>query len=74
LSGQPTEEQLAEIRDMSVTHVINLGPHTNKGALDDEPCTISALGVEYIYIPVDFENPMSEDFDKFCERGMGEIY
>lgn len=66
LSGQPTEEQLTEIRDMGVTHVINLGQHTNKGTLDDEPGTILALGTEYIYILVDFENPTSEKFDKFC--------
>lgn len=56
LSGQPTEEQLTEIRDMGVAHVINLGQHTNKGTLDDEPGAILALGTEYIYIPVDFEN------------------
>ena len=36
LSGQPTEAQLAEISGLGVTHVINLGPHHNKGALDDE--------------------------------------
>ena len=66
LSGQPTEAQLAAIRDLGITHVINLGPHTNKGALDDEPGTVAALGMEYIYIPVDFENPTDEDFASFC--------
>ena len=67
LSGQPTEEQLAEIRDLGVTHVINLGPHTNKGALDDEAGTVETLGMRYIYIPVDFENPTDEEYDQFCE-------
>ncbi|WP_298975523.1 protein tyrosine phosphatase family protein [uncultured Roseobacter sp.] len=66
LSGQPTENQLSKIRDLGVTHIINLGPHSNKGALADEAGTVAALGMEYIYIPVDFENPTRDDFDAFC--------
>jgi protein tyrosine phosphatase (PTP) superfamily phosphohydrolase (DUF442 family) len=67
LSGQPTEAQLAKIKDMGVAQIINLGPHTNKGALPDEAGTVADLGMSYVYIPVDFENPAVEDFDKFCE-------
>ena len=65
LSGQPTEEQLAEIKDLGVTHIINLGPHHNKGALPDEAGTVAALGMEYIYIPVEFEVPTDQDFARF---------
>ncbi|MFN5995858.1 MAG: protein tyrosine phosphatase family protein [Paracoccaceae bacterium] len=67
LSGQPTEAQLSKIKDMGVTQIINLGPHTNKGALPDEAGTVTDLGMVYVYIPVDFENPTDEDFDKFSE-------
>jgi len=67
LSGQPSETQLAEIKALGVSHVINLGPHTNKGALEDEAGTVSALGMTYVYIPVDFDNPTDEDFTTFCE-------
>ena len=66
-SGQPTEAQLAELRDSGVSHVINLGPHTNRGALDDEAGTVAALGMEYVYIPVDFANPTDADFEAFRE-------
>ena len=66
LSGQPTEEQLAEISDLGITHIINLGPHHNKGALDDEAATVASLGMEYVYIPVEFESPTDEDFETFC--------
>lgn len=66
LSGQPTETQLSEIKDLGVTHIVNLGPHTNKGALDDEAGTVASLGMTYVYIPVDFENPTEDDFTKFC--------
>ena len=66
-SGQPSEAQLADIKALGVTHVINLGPHTNKGALDDETGSVAALDMTYIYIPVDFDNPTDRDFELFCE-------
>ncbi|WP_298295658.1 protein tyrosine phosphatase family protein [uncultured Litoreibacter sp.] len=65
-SGQPTEAQLAQIKALGVADVINLGPHSNKGALDDEAGTLAELGMRYTYIPVDFEAPTSQDFDAFC--------
>ena len=67
LSGQPTEEQLADIKALGVNHIINLGPHWNKGALPDETASVTGLGMEYIYIPVDFENPTEQDFADFCD-------
>ena len=66
-SGQPTEEQLADIGNLGVTHVINLGPHHNTGALEDEGASVAALGMEYIYIPVEFEAPTDADFASFCD-------
>ena len=67
LLGQPCEGQLVELKDLGVTHVINLGPHHNEGALADEAGTLKVLGMEYIYIPVEFEAPTDEDFAKFCD-------
>lgn len=66
LSGQPTEAQLAQINAMGATHVINLGPHSNTGALLDEAGCLATLGLNYIYIPVDFENPTQANFNAFC--------
>ena len=65
-SEQPTEEQLVELANAGVQTVINLGPHCNKGALNDEPASVGALGMRYIYIPVDFDAPTRDDFDQFC--------
>jgi len=64
-SGQPSEEELAEIRSLGVTHIVNLGPHHNEGALEDEPGTVSSLGMTYVYIPVEFDQPTDADFDAF---------
>ena len=65
-SGQPTEQQLADIRGLGVRHIINLGLHTHEKALPDEAASVSRLGMTYIHIPVDFQNPTEADFAKFC--------
>jgi uncharacterized protein (TIGR01244 family) len=65
-SGQPTEDQLTDIRALGVNHVINLGLHTHEKALPDEAASVSRLGITYIHIPVDFQNPTEQDFQQFC--------
>jgi len=65
-SGQPTEPQLADIHDLGVRHIVNLGLHTHEKALPDEARSVSGLGMTYIHIPVDFQNPTDQDFDQFC--------
>jgi uncharacterized protein (TIGR01244 family) len=65
-SGQPTEAQLADIHALGVRHVVNLGLHTHEKALPDEARSVSRLGMTYIHIPVDFQNPTDQDFEKFC--------
>ncbi len=65
-SGQPTEAQLADIRALGVSHVVNLGLHSHEKALPDEAASVFRLGMTYIHIPVDFQNPADEDFARFC--------
>jgi uncharacterized protein (TIGR01244 family) len=65
-SGQPTEPQLADIHALGVRHVINLGLHSHEKSLPDEAKSVSQLGMTYIHIPVDFQNPTEEDFNRFC--------
>jgi 3-deoxy-manno-octulosonate cytidylyltransferase (CMP-KDO synthetase) len=66
-SGQPSEAQLAAIRDLGVTHVVNLGLHSHEKALPNEAASVAALGMSYIHIPVDFADPPQADFARFCE-------
>lgn len=42
-SGQPTEEQLADIQALGVQHVVNLALHTHEKALPDEAASVRAL-------------------------------
>ena len=65
-SGQPTEPQLADVHALGVRHIVNLGLHTHDKALPDEAASVSGLGMTYIHIPVDFQNPTDQDFEQFC--------
>ncbi|MET0183644.1 MAG: protein tyrosine phosphatase family protein [Caulobacterales bacterium] len=65
-SGQPNEEQLAEIQKLGVTDIINLGLREHERALADEGARASALGMRYVHIPVAFDQPTEDDFAKFC--------
>jgi protein tyrosine phosphatase (PTP) superfamily phosphohydrolase (DUF442 family) len=64
-SGQPSEEQLAALQALGVTHIVNLALHTHKKALPDEAGSVRALGMDYIHIPVAFDNPTDADFAQF---------
>ena len=66
LSGQPSEAQLALIAKLGVTRIINLGPHSDNGALVDEPSSVAGLGMAYIHIPVEFASPVEADIAAFC--------
>ena len=66
-SGQPTEAELAAIQALGVSHIVNLGLHSHEKALPDEAGTVARLGMTYIHIPVDFQNPTEADFVRFCE-------
>jgi protein tyrosine phosphatase (PTP) superfamily phosphohydrolase (DUF442 family) len=66
-SGQPSEAQLRELRDLGVEHVVNLGLHTHERALPDEARSVADLGMSYVHIPVDFDHPTESDFIQFCE-------
>src|SRR5260370_40135928 len=65
-SGQPTERQLADIHALGVRHHVDVGLHAHEKALPDEAASVSRLGMTYIHIPVDFQNPTDDDFDQFC--------
>ena len=64
-SGQPTEAQLAALAGLGITHIVNLGLHTHEKALPDEAGCVGGLGMAYIHIPVDFDNPTEADFARF---------
>lgn len=65
-SGQPTARQFAAIQNSGVTTVINLAPHDVENALQDEASVLADLGLQYVHIPVEFNNPTDAKFNEFC--------
>jgi uncharacterized protein (TIGR01244 family) len=65
-SGQPGEAELAAIRALGVTDIINLGLHSHEKALPDEAASVAALGMRYHHLPVAFDHPTDDDFAAFC--------
>jgi protein tyrosine phosphatase (PTP) superfamily phosphohydrolase (DUF442 family) len=49
-SGQPSEEQLADIAGLGVQAIMNLGLHSHARALPDEAGSVARLGLRYIHI------------------------
>ncbi|MGB5325450.1 MAG: protein tyrosine phosphatase family protein [Pseudomonadales bacterium] len=74
-SGQPTEKQFARIIDAGYKTIVNLAPANAENALADEAALLESLGARYIHIPVDFNKPTEQDFQRFVasiERHSGE--
>lgn len=64
-SGQPTEEELAEIARAGFRCVVNLALKTSDGALPDEEKSVEALGLDYAAFPIDFDRPELEQALRF---------
>jgi len=64
-AGQPTRQQLAALADEGYSLVVNLAPVSSQGSIADEGGILSARGVAYVNIPVDWDKPLASDFDLF---------
>lgn len=64
-SGQPTEEQFSAIKEAGYQLVVNLALVESTNALPDENKVVEALGMQYLHIPVVWENPRIEDVKHF---------
>jgi protein tyrosine phosphatase (PTP) superfamily phosphohydrolase (DUF442 family) len=65
-SGQPTIDQFEWIRDAGYGVVLNLAMPSSSNWLPQEPAILDRLGLDYIHLPVLWENPILDDFDQFC--------
>ena len=66
-SGMPTAEQMQEIANENVRVVINLALVTSEGALPDEGKLVQSLGMKYVHIPVEWNNPTEGNLDDFFQ-------
>ncbi|MBA3923238.1 MAG: protein tyrosine phosphatase family protein [Nostocaceae cyanobacterium] len=64
-AGQPTEAQFSAIKDSGFVVVVNLALPESKNALPNEKAVVESQGMQYVHIPVIWEHPTLEDFQRF---------
>ncbi len=64
-AGQPTVDQFNAIKQGNYDLVINLALAESPNAIDNEDEIVHKLNMDYIHVPVDFNNPTLDDLDKF---------
>jgi protein tyrosine phosphatase (PTP) superfamily phosphohydrolase (DUF442 family) len=64
-SGQPTQGQLAVVKSEGFERVIYLAFTTSETALAKEDEIVKELGMEYVHVPVVWEEPTASDFYTF---------
>lgn len=65
-SGQPSASHLKVVADAGFKRVVYLAFSDNSTAIETEDRVVKKLGMDYVHIPVDFENPSLEDFEDFA--------
>jgi len=65
-SGQPTTTQLQLLAKSGVQQIIYLAFTDNETAIVNEDRYVKSMGMDYVHIPVDFDNPTLEDFKAFA--------
>jgi protein tyrosine phosphatase (PTP) superfamily phosphohydrolase (DUF442 family) len=66
-SGMPTPEQLRKIAEAGVAFVVNLATPKSEGWMPDEGDVFKSLNVDYLSIPVDWDNPTAQDLSAFMD-------
>ncbi len=64
-AGQPAEYQFETIKGGGYETVINLALSSSLGALPNEAQLVAQHGMNYIHIPVVWEEPTADDLNKF---------
>jgi protein tyrosine phosphatase (PTP) superfamily phosphohydrolase (DUF442 family) len=66
-AGQPTADQFAEIKSAGYEVVVNLAMPDSTNALSNEAELVREQGMEYVHIPVVWEDPKDSDLERFFE-------
>jgi protein tyrosine phosphatase (PTP) superfamily phosphohydrolase (DUF442 family) len=66
-SGQPTTQQFSNIASAGYSLVINLATSASSNWNPEEKAIVESLGMEYVSIPIDWENPTLSDFEDLSD-------
>jgi protein tyrosine phosphatase (PTP) superfamily phosphohydrolase (DUF442 family) len=72
-AGQPKAKEFDLLRSEGFTKVMNLALPTSTNALDNETEIVASLGLEYIHIPVVWENPTIQRLPEICRDSESEF-
>lgn len=64
-SGQPTRDQFSQIAKAGFKAVVNLAMPDSDKAIPDEGTVVTMLGMQYVHIPVPFDNPTAVHLKSF---------
>jgi len=65
-SGQPTKEQLQVLKDEGFERIVYIAFSNNGNAFADEDVVVKELGMDYVHIPVIWDQPTTSDFYAFA--------
>ncbi len=66
-AGQPSREQFPLLKEEGYDRVIYIAFSNGRTAIPDEDQIVKDLGMDYLHIPVDFNNPTVRDFNAFAD-------
>lgn len=66
-AGMPTREQFQTLADNGFERVVYIAFTNNPNALPDADQLAKELGMEYMQVPVSFDNPLPDDFYAFAD-------
>ncbi|MBW4479810.1 MAG: protein tyrosine phosphatase family protein [Tolypothrix brevis GSE-NOS-MK-07-07A] len=72
-SGQPTSKQFSAIKKAGYEVIVNLALPESSNALPDEKQIVENQGMQYIHIPVVWENPTLENVTEFFHVMEGNV-
>jgi protein tyrosine phosphatase (PTP) superfamily phosphohydrolase (DUF442 family) len=64
-SGQPTKEQLELLRDEGFERIVYIAFSNSGKAFADEDVVVKELGMDYVHVPVIWDQPTAADFYAF---------
>lgn len=65
-SGQPTKDQLVMLKEAGFERIIYIAFSNGRDALADEDVVVKELGMDYVHIPVTWDQPTASDFYAFA--------
>lgn len=66
-AGQPTVEQFAMLQEAGFEQIIYIAFTDNANAVPNADKIVKDLGMDYLHIPVDWNNPTTRDFQAFAD-------